>query len=664
MGPERKTIEDTAKGNTLPEGALESNIESWGDYKDRYNDLVQKTRTAVFTDDVSGRFISFNDIFVEMFGYSREDLWSMKFQSLIHPDDVEAGNLEHQRRIASDQSFSPYQVRACRKDGGIMNLEINATRIVRDGRLAGFRSYLKDVTEYRHLVDTARRSEQYYRGLFESAHDAIILFDPDDELVLDVNRRACEIYGLDRDEFVGMSLKDLSDNVERGEEHIASTPEKGFFHHFETEQYRRDGSKMFLEINSSVVEHHGRPVILSINRDITVRKRMEQEVLKSQKLESLGVLAGGIAHDFNNILSGVLGNISLATPEVDPSSEVYQLLKEAENAAVRAAGLTRRLLTFSKGGAPIKEITSIEETLRESAGFAVTGTSARCEFKIDPELWAVECDPGQVGQVIQNLAINAHQAMPDGGVVRIEAVNATVTAQDALPLKPGHYVRVSVRDRGVGVPAEIAARVFDPFFTTKSKGSGLGLAVSHSIVEQHGGYIGATSKVGEGTNFSFYLPAMVGDDSPDTGPEDETSTETAPQLTGFRVLIADDDRIVRELACKILSRYGATADVVRDGAEAVASYRESLAADNAYDAVILDLTIPGGMGGRRAVRHILDMDPRARVVVCSGFANDATVSDYRTYGFSGAIVKPYKPAELVSTLARVLSNNDGPEGIS
>ena len=388
-------------------------------------------------------------------------------------------------------------------------------------------------------------------------------------------------------------------------------------------------------------------------REISERKKYEEELRKAEKLESIGVLAGGIAHDFNNLLTGILGNLSIARIRAAGSAEVQQSLAKAENACLRARDLTRQLLIFSKGGAPVRKATSIGDVLRESVEFSLQSHSVRCEFDLPDDLPHVDIDEGQIAQVVNNLIVNAEQAMPDGGTLRIGARAVELGPEDALPVRPGRYVRVTVSDTGIGIPEDALPRIFDPFFTTKEKGSGLGLTTAYSILRHHDGVITVDSAPGKGTTFSLYLPVREVD------PAQEAKPGAGPGKR--RVLVMDDEEMVREVALEFLDHLGYEGDAVASGEEAVAAYRGARDAGRPYAAVLMDLTIPGGMGGKEAVLQLREIDPDVRAVVSSGYSNDPVMADPGRFGFRGVIAKPYRMRELGEAIDQVLS--DGRDGV-
>jgi nitrogen-specific signal transduction histidine kinase/CheY-like chemotaxis protein len=387
-----------------------------------------------------------------------------------------------------------------------------------------------------------------------------------------------------------------------------------------------------------------------LKRDTTERQKMLQNALRTEKLESLGLLAGGIAHDFNNILTAILGNINLAKMFATPGEKVYERLVEAERGSWRAKGLTEQLLTFSKGGSPVKKVGSIVSLLKESAEFALTGSNVRLDLSVLEDLWSVELDEGQIAQVINNLVINADQAMPDGGLISIAAENVLLTLEQGIALPEGRYVKISITDEGVGISQEHLQRIFDPYFTTKQKGSGLGLATAYSIVKAHGGLIDVQSRPSAGATFRVYLPAS------DRSATSEEQQGDLPLDGKGRVLIVDDEDMVLDVASQMLRHIGYDAEAARDGDEAIALYKIALGSHRPFAAVIIDLTIPGGMGGKETIKELLEVDPHVRAVVSSGYSNDPIMGNFESFGFKGVVCKPYKVDEINAVLRQVIHN--------
>ncbi|HWL14050.1 MAG TPA: PAS domain S-box protein [Opitutus sp.] len=386
-------------------------------------------------------------------------------------------------------------------------------------------------------------------------------------------------------------------------------------------------------------------------RDVTEQDRLEQELLRASKLESVGVLAGGIAHDFNNILTAVMGNVALAALDVPPDGDAGRSLREAEKATLRARDLTQQLLTFSKGGEPIRTAVQLDTIVREMTTFALHGSRVKPAFDFPDDLWPADADKGQIGRVVQNLVLNAVQAMPEGGMVRIALNNETVDGFSRLALAPGAYVHIAITDTGVGIRPEHLPQIFDPYFTTKQTGSGLGLAAVYSIVQKHRGAVDVSSQLGVGTTFRIWLPAKVGERSG----SGEASGPIQPARFRGRVLFMDDEESIRQMASFLLRRFGLEVVCVADGADAVRRYREARDAGEPFALVIMDLTVPGGMGGREALSHLQQIDEGVRAIVSSGYSSDPVLANHRAHGFCGMVAKPYDVDDLARVLREALA---------
>jgi len=499
-----------------------------------------------------------------------------------------------------------------------------------------------------------REQEAMYRTLVERSLQGMVVVQ-DDRIVF-VNEAFAKITGYPVETLLQFDLRKamtlaLPDEramvAERLSRRLAGEPVPDFYESFRF--LRGDGSLRWGEVLASRIDYHGRPAVQGVIIDITERKRAEDERVRTQRLQSLGVLAGGIAHDFNNLLLAILGNVSVARMDLGPDHAASGPLMEAENAIGRAESLTQQLLTFAKGGAPIREPVPVGNLVREAARFALSGTRARCEFQIAPDLWPVDADRGQLGQLISNLVINADQAMPDGGTIHIAVRNTTRTES---PPERGRYVELTVEDHGIGIPREHLSRIFDPYFSTKQAGSGLGLAVAHSIVVKHQGHIEVDSQLGRGSTFRVYLPA---------GGEARgrpTRVDGARAVAPARILVMDDAPALRDLLCRMLTRAGHECVSVADGVAAVASYREELVSGRPFDVVILDLTVPGGMGGGEALAKLREVDADVTAIVSSGYSNDPVLADHRSYGFRGLIAKPYLPEDLLRVVEAVLEERN------
>ncbi|MGC4118826.1 MAG: transporter substrate-binding domain-containing protein [Myxococcales bacterium] len=401
--------------------------------------------------------------------------------------------------------------------------------------------------------------------------------------------------------------------------------------------------------NSPLVDERGVTTgVMSLVLDVSDRVRREEAQARAQRLESLAVLAGGIAHDFNNLLTGILGNLSLTLTDDPPRSEQLELLGEAERAALRAQDLTRQLLTFSRGGAPLKALVSLPDVVLEAARFAARGASGACRFELPEDCWPVEGDAGQLGQVVQNLVLNALEAQR-GGTVEVSLQNVRLE-EPRGPLAAGPWVRLRVADHGQGIRPEDLGRIFDPFFSTKNRGSGLGLAVTHSIVARHGGHVEVRSQPGQGTTLEVSLPARPGE-----RPLASPSAAAPSREARARILLMDDEDAVRRLGQRVFEGAGWVVAVAADGAEAVSRYRAEKEAGRAFDVVVLDLTVPGRMGGVEALQALKAFDPQVRAIVSSGYSNAAEMSEHAAHGFVAVIAKPWTVAEARRVVAEVLA---------
>jgi two-component system cell cycle sensor histidine kinase/response regulator CckA len=500
----------------------------------------------------------------------------------------------------------------------------------------------------RKAVSTGLDAE--HRATLEALFDAVHVVDADLRFVL-INaafRRWLEQLGVDSD-VVGRRLFEafsfLPERIreeyrrvfERGEIVVTeeSTPLASGVYHTETR-------KIPIVVGGKVVR------VVTVVHDVTARKtaeaerrRLDERLQQIHRLEGLGVLAGGIAHDFNNLLMAVLGNLAMAREAVvDPVAR--RDIEEAERAGRQAIALTQQLLTFAKGGAPRKQKVHLASLVRETAEFCLRGSTVRAEFDLH-ETFAVAADVGQVGQAIQNLVLNAKEAMPQGGTVRL-------TTEDAGE-EGRRCVSLTVADEGCGIPEAILPRIYEPYFTTKSGGSGLGLAVTHSVIGRHGGRITVQSEVGRGTRFTVLLPAL------ERVPAHESPLPAERPSRALRVLLMDDETALRTLLAQMLRQNGHMAVPAREGGEAVELYAQSLASGRPFDVVLLDLTVPGGMGGKEAAAGILRLDQRARLVVSSGYSEDPVVAQYREFGFVAALGKPYGADELLAALARAVGDD-------
>ncbi|MFH1146468.1 MAG: response regulator [Pseudomonadota bacterium] len=531
----------------------------------------------------------------------------------------------------------------------------------RTAELAGTNEELQhEIVEHKRTEESLRESQAKYESLVEQARDGVFIVR--DQVVVFANQALADISGYTVNELAGKQISDLiapESLADLMSLYFQSVAGGAVPDYYEARGISKSGTIKEIELSAKLIQFEGKPAVTGIVRDITESKRIQEEVFRGHKLESIGVLAGGIAHDFNNLLLGVLGNIALAKISQKLEPHTLDMLNQVEKAALRAKHLTNQLLTFSQGGAPVKRVVRIEELIRDMATFALGGSNVRCNFSISEDLWPVNVDEGQLGQVIYNLTLNAQQAMPQGGDMDIEVQNAIVDEEHAGSPLEGRYVRISVRDHGIGIPEEHIPRIFDPYFTTKQTGRGLGLSVAHAVVTKHGGCVEVESKLGTGAIFRIYLPAaekqMPRSEKGNAGPKKKDT-----ELTGKgRILLMDDQDIVRRVGREILEHFGYKAGLAKNGDEVLELYVEARKGPEPFDAVILDLTVPGHPGGKETIRRLLEIDPKVKGIVSTGYTNDPIVTEYRKHGFCGVINKPYDIEQLMKVLCEVINESDG-----
>jgi PAS domain S-box-containing protein len=519
-----------------------------------------------------------------------------------------------------------------------------------------------NITQRKRMHQSLAEEKELLAVTLRSIGDGVITTDISGRVIL-INKVAEMLTGWSQRESVGCRLTEVFNIIDEitqkkwdnpVERILESESTVELFHHVIL--LTRSGIERRIAFSGSPIrDDKSRTIGMVLAfRDITEQLRTEQELIKVKKLESIGVLAGGIAHDFNNILSVILGNIdfALSLSDSNMSSESRELLDEAMKASLRAQGLTQQLLTFAKGGEPVKETASLADVIMESANFILHGDKVACRYDFPPSLWLVDIDKGQISQVVQNIILNASQSMPGGGMIDVSCENVTASdIRDFDAPAVGRFVKVTIMDRGIGIPANILERIFDPYFSTKQKGSGLGLAITHSIISKHNGYISVSSTPGTGTTFTIYLPASG------NGSAMAKKVEM-PETTGqkARIMVMDDEEQILKLTNRMLSKMGHEVILAVDGAEAVRLYKEAFDKGTPMDLVIMDLTIPGGMGGQEAVKEILSVNPNAKVLVSSGYSTDPVMASYSEFGFCGALVKPFQLSELKKTLKKMLSD--------
>jgi PAS domain S-box-containing protein len=521
-----------------------------------------------------------------------------------------------------------------------------------------------EIAERMKVEEQLANDKEYLTVTLRSIADGVIVTDSEGRITLR-NRVAEELTGCSPDEMLGQPLCDVFRVIDEKTRTSIGDPFQAVVDKGEAVSLgegvlliAKDGTERLISDSGAPIQYHSgnaRGVVI-VFRDISERRRLEERLLKTRKLESVSVLAAGLAHDFNNILTGIMTSLFVARTQVKPESETYQLLSEAEQSAFRASTLTKQLLTFSKSTTPVRQRTSLRELVEETAGYCLSGSHVDYELQLDDDLYDVELDRGQMDQALSNIVINAEEAMPGGGSIRIQARNRSIRADDGLPLRDGEFVVVSVIDQGSGIAEENLHRIFDPYFTTKEEHNGLGLTTAYAIVTKHEGCVDVESRVGQGSTVYVYLPAAQPEEHFE-GPEldDETGGVV---IEPRRVLFMDDEDYLRRTAKKLLEHLGYEAVIVSEGEEAVGVYERALADGKPFDAIILDLVVSSGLGAKDTLSRIRQLDPDVRAIVTSGFSSDPVMQNCNKHGFSGSLTKPYVAGEIAKALEKVLEEDE------
>ncbi len=627
--------------------------------EDRWQLAVQGINAGIWEMEFeAGRFFV-SDRSREMLGYAHGDLDDSRaaWEALIHPEDRAAAERAMRRHLARETESYRVEHRLLCKDGRHRwILSRGLAQFDEAGRPVRFVGTHSDIHARKVAEEELAAERERLRVTLRAMAEAVITTDRQG-VVNFVNEAAEALTGWTDGAAIGRSISEVCPlQHERTREPLESPHRRALSEALVVElpaataMLHRQGVPRLVEGRCAPIRDiASQPAgVVLVLRDVTERAKLEAEMLRATKLESVGVLAGGIAHDFNNLLTVIMGNVTLAMLDTQVESTGTRWLQEAEKGLMRARDLTQQLLTFAKGGDPIRSAVQLAEVVRETAQFCLHGAKAKCQFEIEQDLWAADVDKGQIGQVVQNLVLNASQAMPQGGVIWINLAN-----DSAAPLRTGltgPTVRLSVSDTGAGIRPEHLSRIFDPYFTTKREGSGLGLATVYAIVKKHGGYIEVESEIGHGTRFRIWLPATK---SAQASTLTNTPFGGAAAMNG-RVLLMDDEEGIRTMASQLLRRIGFHVEATADGAAAVEAYRRGLEEGRRFDLVIMDLTVPGGMGGLDCMRELMKLDPKVRAIVSSGYSSDPVMSDHRAYGFKGMIPKPYRITDFAKVIRQVL----------
>jgi two-component system cell cycle sensor histidine kinase/response regulator CckA len=627
--------------------------------EERLRQSVRVSNLGIFEHDHRVETLYWSPRQREIYGWGPDETVTFRaFIDSIHPEDREriAAAVRQAHNPEGDGLFA-VEHRIIRRDGSIRWVTTRSqTFFSGEGearRPVQTIGAVRDITEEKQAEEKVQESEQFIRNILDTVDEGFIVIDRAFR-ILTANKAYCDQVGGACDTIIGRHCYEISHRADRpcyeqGEEcavrHVFETgePHAAFHKHSDAQ-----GSILYVETKAFPIKDSTGAVTSAIEtiNNITEKHLLEEEQLKSQKLEAIGILAGGIAHDFNNLFQGVFGFISMAKRTHDQKQKSLDMLEQAEQALHMSVSLASQLLTFSKGGRPVTKRVALRPVIENSVKFALSGSRVNYRLQIDEGLRMVEADEGQLGQVIQNLVLNAEQAMPMGGTIAIAAKNVPPGQKGLSPvLREGNYVELSLSDSGIGIPEEYIPKIFDPYFTTKLKGSGLGLATSYSIIKNHGGFIDVKSQLGKGTTFIVYLPAVEAAETPAVN-----VPRAVKALRNGRILLMDDEDVVRNVAGVMMRSFGHEVEVVDDGKGAIVKYRESMKTGRKFDIVIMDLTVRGGMGGEEAMRELLQIDPDINAIVSSGYSDSAVISEYKTRGFKAYLSKPYDIDSLNRTL--------------
>ncbi|MBU1140160.1 MAG: PAS domain S-box protein, partial [Proteobacteria bacterium] len=630
--------------------------------RQRLQAIFDSSPAAIFIHDMDGSILDLNRTMLKMFGVDKEEGLTLSLtEEYFSPENPLEMAAYFWKEASEGQPQQFDWIFRRPHDGSTFIGQVNLEKIVFGDKEVVCATVL-DITARKEAEENLASEQERLAVTLRSIADGVIATDTEGKIVL-LNKVAEELTGWSHEEAKGRLSTEVFNIINEKTGQKCASPVRrvldigriiGLANH--TALIAKDGSVRSIADSGAPIRDRESVIVgvVLVFRDVTHEKKIEEELLKIRKLESIGVLAGGIAHDFNNILSAILGNIELAAYRIaEDDSKTMTLLAEAQKASKRAAKLTQQLLTFSKGGVPVREATTLPELITDSADFVLHGSQVFCKYTFPDDLWMVDVDSGQIGQVVQNIILNAKHAMPEGGAIVIRCANVKDAAREALlNVDKGDYVRITIQDTGVGIPQEIRDKVFDPYFTTKQEGSGLGLAICHSIVHKHEGYLTVDSVSGKGTTFTIYLPAVF---SPDRHTEEKHGV--VPSVKAARIMVMDDDEMVRTVAAAQLTILGHEPVLVTDGEQAINRYQKSQDRGTPIDLVIMDLTIPGGMGGQEAAQKLHQLDPKAIIIVASGYSNDRVMANYREYGFYSAVAKPFDLTELSRAIESALKTN-------
>ncbi|HOM86764.1 MAG TPA: PAS domain S-box protein [Spirochaetota bacterium] len=620
--------------------------------EEKFRSLANSTPTAILLYQ-DNKWIYANPAAVNIAGYSAEEFLNMNFWDIVHPDDKQIVRERGTKRQTNVDTVDSYEFRIIAKDGRIKWVYLSGVSVIYKGRPAGMISIL-DITDRKMAEESLIEEKEKLRITLQSIGDGVIATDTNGRIAV-INETAQQLTGYSQEEAQGKPLSEIfvivhelsSKPLDNPVEKVLQTQQIYELSNH-TMLIAKDGTRRIIADSAAPIKDAmGRILgVVLVFRDMSEKIRLIEAVQRTQRLESLGQLAAGLAHDFNNILEGVMGYIGLASTYIKDNN-ISELLGEALKSVQRAKGLTGQLLTFAKGGTPIKKTQSVIPLLKDTVKFALSGSNVKAEFNCDEDLWNAEFDYNQIAQVIENIVINAVHAMPMGGTITVGAHNITFALNEHPLLPAGKYIKIAIADKGIGIPKDILSKIFDPFFTTKSKGHGLGLATGYSIIARHNGTIEVDSIPGQGTTFYIYLPATQ-----QKVEMEEKNKTYEKKLTGGKILVLDDDAMMQKLMISFLEHLGFEAMAVEDGQSAVNLFLHEKEKGTPFNALIFDLTVKGGMGGTEAIQLIRQHDTGVPAFVMSGYHDDQVLANPEEYGFNNGLSKPFTIEELQHLLAK------------
>ena len=613
--------------------------DSMSDYFEVNSPVGHQIPHSICLIDHDGKIISINPYLEQLLGFTRDEVCGKRITDFVS-QPVAKEFMDHLRKN-SQRTSGPFDAELKNKESGRIWVTFNITPFANEKiKNTGFLASITDITDHKRIAEDL----SLCTDVLDAAPDSIFLRDPDGTYLY-ANETACKERGYTREEMLKLHVYQVVAPEAQAEVQdrirIAFTKGKAFYN---SVHIRKDGSKFPVEVHLSVVEHRGKKLILSIVHNTSQRKRIEEELMRALKMESVVLLSSGIASQFNTLLTHIVGNLNILISETEPHTQQCRLLEETDKIVDKARELVRHLSSLSTSGVPLKKTSLVGPLLKDTTEYMLTGLNTWSNFFIADNLYPVELDQAQFIQAFSNIILNASQAMPKGGVINVTARNIHLEENEVSNLPEGNYVKLSVADKGHGISLDDVHHIFDPYFTTRQGKVGLGLSIAYSIIRSHGGVITVESERGKGSIFNIFLPAST-----------EKVVREAPPIkqrhAGVKILLVDDEAVIRNVGSRILSKLGyERIEFASEGLEALKKYQEAMESGSPYDSVIIDLTLPGEMGGKEVVKALHKLDPKANILVSSGYFNDPILTDFRRYGIKGVLAKPYQLEELETML--------------